>query len=123
MHAADDVLGKRSEYKGKKKTTLWWTENVQVAVRDKMRAFRRWMRTRQREDRLNYEMSRSNTEKMKKAAKQNMWAKIASDLEEDLSGAKLMLYSMDNCYKERIKNIICNSFFISFHFISYILGG
>ena len=41
LGAADDVLGKRSVYKGKKKTTLWWAENVRAALRDEMWAFRR----------------------------------------------------------------------------------
>ena len=58
LGAAGDVLGERSVYKGEKKTTLWWTENV--------------MKTRQPEDRLSYEISRKNTERVKKAAKQGM---------------------------------------------------
>ena len=103
LGAAADVLGERSVYKGKKKTTLWWTEYVQAAVRDKMRAFRRWMKTRQPEDRLSYEISRKNTERVKNAAKQDMWAKIDSDLEEDLSGTKKILYSMAKSYRGKNK--------------------
>ena len=103
LGAAADVLGERSVYKGKKKATLWWTENVQAAVRDKMRAFRRWMKTRQPEDRPRYEISRKNTERVKKVAKQDMWAKIGSDLEEDLSGTKKLLYSMAKSYRGKNK--------------------
>ena len=68
-----------------------------------MRAFRRWMKTRQAEDRLSYEISRKNTERVKNAAKQDMWAKIGSDLEEDLSGTKKLLYSMAKSYRGKIK--------------------
>ena len=95
--------GRKSMYKGKKKTTLWWTENVQAAVRDKMTAFRRWMKTRQPEDPLSYEISRKNTERVKNAAKQDMWAKIGRDLEEDLSGTTKLLYSMAKSYKGKYK--------------------
>ena len=41
LSAAGDVLGERSVYKVKKKTTLWWTENVQASVRYIVRAFKR----------------------------------------------------------------------------------
>ena len=39
------------------------------------------MKSRQPEDHLSYEISRNNTERVKNTAKQNMWAKIGSDLE------------------------------------------
>ena len=102
LGVAGDVLGERSVYKGKKKTTLWWTENVQAAVREKIWAFRRRMKTRQPEDRLSYEISRKNTERVKNAAKQDMWAKIRSDLEDHLSGTKKLLYSMAKIYRGKI---------------------
>ena len=69
-----------------------------------MRAFRWCMKTRQPEDRLSYEISRKNT-KAKKAAKQYMWAKIGSDLKDDLSGTKKLLYSMARSYRGKNKDI------------------
>ena len=40
---------------------------------------------------------------MKNAAKQDMWPKIGSDLEEDLSGTKKLLYSMAKSYRGKNK--------------------
>ena len=69
-----------------------------------MRAFSRWMKTRQPEDRLSYEISRKNTERVKNAAKQDMWVKIGSNLEEVLSGTKKLLYSMAKSYRGKNKD-------------------
>ena len=68
-----------------------------------MRAFRRWMKTRQPEGRLCYEISRTNTERVKNAAKPDMRAKICSDLEADLSDTKKLRYSMAKSYRGKNK--------------------
>ena len=57
-------------YKGKrKKTTAWWTDEVRDAVRNKMKRFRRWMKTRQPEDNRNYVEARNTAEHVKKEGK------------------------------------------------------
>ena len=43
---------------------------------------------------------------MKNVAKQDMWAKIGSDLEEDLSGTKKLLYCMAKNYHGKDKGTL-----------------
>ena len=37
--AATDALGEKVPYRERKKTTPWWTEDVRVAVKQKMNCF------------------------------------------------------------------------------------
>ena len=91
-------------YKKEKENHYMVDLKCTTAVREKMRPFRRWMKIRQPEDPLSYGISRKNTERVKNAAKQDMWAKIGSDLEEDLSGTKKLLYSMTKSYRGKNKD-------------------
>ena len=43
--AAEQTIGKRISYEGKKKSTPWWTERLREAVKNKMKKFRKWMKT------------------------------------------------------------------------------
>ena len=52
--AATDALGEKVPYRGRKKTTPWWIEDVRVAVKHKMNCFRSWMKTRRSDERQSY---------------------------------------------------------------------
>ena len=45
IEAADEVLGKKVAYRGIKKRTPWWTDDVRDAVKRKMVRFRKWMKS------------------------------------------------------------------------------
>ena len=64
--AATDALGEKVPCRGRKKTTPWWTEDVRVAVKDKMNCFRRWMKTRRSDDRQSYVAARNFAEHIKR---------------------------------------------------------
>ena len=55
IKAAEEVAGVKVNYGTKKKCIPWWNPQVREAVTSKMKAFRRWMKTRQQEDRVAYE--------------------------------------------------------------------
>jgi len=97
--AADEVLGEKKPYQGKKKMTPWWSEEVREAVKLKMRTFRIWMKTRSVVDRLHYVEARNGAERVKRKAKQDCWNQIGIDLEEDLNGTKKLLYSLAKRYR------------------------
>ena len=45
IEAADEVLGEKIAYRGKKKMTPWWTDDIRDAVKRKMVRFRKWMKS------------------------------------------------------------------------------
>lgn len=65
-----------------------------------MKAFRRWMKTRQQEDRVAYEEKRKE---IKRKAKEDVWRNIGKDLLEDSKGTRKLLYSMAKNYRKGTK--------------------
>ena len=51
---------------GRKKRTAWWTDDVSLAVKEKTAAFRKWMKRRSPETRLEYVEKRNRAEELKK---------------------------------------------------------
>ena len=76
---------------------------MKAAVGEKMRWFRKWVRRRRPEDRLEYELARSRAEKVKKEEKDRVWEKIGEDLKTDHVGTKKLLYSMTKNYRSTAK--------------------
>ena len=64
--AVTGALSEKVPYRGRKKTTLLWTEDVRVAVKQKMNCFRRWMKTRRSDDRQSYDTARNIVERIKR---------------------------------------------------------
>lgn len=98
---AEETLGVKTSYTGRKKTTPWWTEEVRTAVKLKMQCFRRWMKRRRPEDRQAYTTARNEAEKIKRAEKVKVWRQIGKDLEEDHKGTKKLLYSMAKNFRSK----------------------
>ena len=98
--AAEETVGIKIKYGTKKKNTAWWTDDVKVAVKEKTRSFRKWMKTRDIEDRQVYEDKRNNAEAIKRTAKEKMWIRIGQDLERDVEGTRKLLYSMAKNYRK-----------------------
>ena len=92
--AAKETIGVKRVYCGKKKTTAWWTAEVVNSVKMKMKAFRLRMKTRRPEHRIDYELQRNETERIKRREKAKAWSKIGRDLKEDHTGTKKLLFSM-----------------------------
>ena len=57
--AAEDTVRVKIIKGGKKNLTQWWTGELTAAVTNKMQKFRKWMKTRQPEDRENYVLART----------------------------------------------------------------
>ncbi len=98
--AAEETVGIKIKYGTKKKSTAWWTYDVKEAVKEKTRSFRKWMKTRNIEDREDYVDKRNSAEATKRAAKEDMWIKIGQDLERDVEGTRKLLYSMAKNYRK-----------------------
>ena len=97
---SEEIVGFRNSYGRKRKQTPWWTETVRDAVDNKMKMFRKWMKTRQQEDRANYVAARNETERMKNEAKKTAWERIGRDLEEDLLGTRKLIYNLAKNYRK-----------------------
>ncbi|XP_076045727.1 uncharacterized protein LOC143027969 [Oratosquilla oratoria] len=97
---AEETIQVKVHGNTKKKTTIWWTEEVRQAVGLKMRCFRKWMKTRQIEDRQLYVDARNAAEQIKREAKREAWKRVGEQLEEDFGGVKKLLYSMAKNYRK-----------------------
>ncbi|XP_076038976.1 uncharacterized protein LOC143024096 [Oratosquilla oratoria] len=97
---AEETIQVKVHGNTKKKTTIWWTEEVRQAVGLKMRCFRKWMKTRQIEDRQLYVDARNAAEQIKREAKREAWERVGEQLEEDFGGVKKLLYSMAKNYRK-----------------------
>ena len=84
----------------KKKQTPWWTEEVREAVKAKMKAYRRWMKSRNIIDRHIYVEKRNEAEQIKRRSKEEVYIKIGHDLENDVRGTRKLLYSLAKNYRK-----------------------
>ena len=98
--SAEEAIGIKIKYATKKKNTAWWTTDVKNAVKEKAKAFRKWMKTRRQDDRQEYVEKRNSAETIKRRAKNEVWIKIGQELEEDIQGKKKLLYSMAKNYRK-----------------------
>jgi len=107
--SAEETIGMKKVYCGKKKTAVWWTKEVRDSVKMKMKAFRLWMKSRTPENRLNYTLQRKETERIKKNEKAKAWSKGGRDLNEDHCGTKKLLFRMVKNYRGKNKKSVMPS--------------
>ena len=72
---------------------------MKAAVKEKMRCFKKWMKTRNVIDRETYVNARNRAEEVKRKSKNESWIKIGEDLLQDVHGTKKLLYCMAKNYK------------------------
>ena len=101
LNSASEVLGEKFPYRGTKRRTPWWGEEVKRSVRLKMELFRQWMKSRSAEDRRNYESARNEVQKVKRGAKEESWRRIGEDLKTDFRGTRKLLYSLADGYRRK----------------------
>ena len=53
LTSVSEVLGEKIPYRGTKRRTPWWGEEVKCSMRLKMELFRKWMTPRSAEDHRN----------------------------------------------------------------------
>ncbi|XP_076067644.1 uncharacterized protein LOC143040436 [Oratosquilla oratoria] len=97
--AAEETVGIKIKYGTKNKNTARWTD-VKVAVKEKTRSFRKWMKKRDIGDKQVYEDKRNNGEAIKRTAKEEMWIRIGQNIERDVQGTRKLLYSMAKNYRK-----------------------
>ena len=101
LTSAGEVLGEKIPYRGNKRRTPWWGEEVKHSVRLKMELFRKWMKSRSAEDRRSYEIARSAAQRVTRGAKEETCRKIGEDLKSDFGGTRKLLYSLANGYRRK----------------------
>ena len=98
--SAEEVVQVKVSGNTKKKSTAWWTAEVAEAVKAKMKAFRKWMKTRAHEDRQEYIDKRNQAEIIKRLAKKESWQRIGEDLRRDTENTRKLLYTMARNYRK-----------------------
>ena len=101
IQIAKEVIETKRVSGGKKKKTLWWTEEVREAVKKKSVAFRKWMKRRNPESRAEYEAARNEAERVKTRAKREAWERLGNELEDDMQGTKKLVYSIAKSYRRK----------------------
>ncbi|KAK3871404.1 hypothetical protein Pcinc_023453 [Petrolisthes cinctipes] len=54
LEAAKEVCGETTGYRRRRRETWWWNEAVQRSLQEKKRAYKRWQRTQNEEDKREY---------------------------------------------------------------------
>ena len=101
LEAATNTVQKKRARGKKKKQTPWWTPTLKSAVANKMKLFRKWMKTRRLEDHNYYKEALRETERIKVQAKRETWERIGEDLGNDLQGTRKLIYSTAKNYRKR----------------------
>ncbi|XP_076065285.1 uncharacterized protein LOC143039296 [Oratosquilla oratoria] len=104
---AEETLGTKMEGGSKKRHTPWWTEEVKCAVKEKVKALRKWLRHKTLETRIEYVTSRNKAEEVKRTAQQNVWKKLGETIEQDLKGGKKKILGLAKSYRKD-KNMVHN---------------
>ena len=94
LDTATNIVQKKVIGGKKKKQTPWWTDTLKSAVENKMKLFRKWMKTRRLEDHNNYKDARRETELIKTLSKCESWKKIGEELGNDLQGTRKLIYNI-----------------------------
>ena len=87
----DEVCG-RKLIKGNGKRTAWWNENVKAKVKEKKDAWRKYLKTKRPEDRLDYVNKRTIAKEEVKKAKQEQWEEFGHKLQESYMGNKKLFW-------------------------------
>jgi Reverse transcriptase (RNA-dependent DNA polymerase) len=95
-----ELLGKKTIGGARKKSTLYWTQELKEAVHAKNQALRLWMKHRTVESRKEYVEKRSVVNTQRRVAKEECWVKLGKDLEEDVKGNKKLLYNLAKSYRK-----------------------
>ena len=107
--AVEETVGYKYSSLSRKRKTPWWNDDVKTAVKNKTKAFRKWMKSRMPRDREMYENDRNICTNIKRQAKKRAWESICSDLEKDLKGNKKLIYHLAKSFRkgnpEKVYNI------------------
>ena len=83
-----ESLGVRMVGGTRKRQTPWWTEEMRVAVKKKIKSLRQWLRHKTPETRLEYVIERRNVDRLKRTLKEKSWKDLAEELKEDFTKNK-----------------------------------
>ena len=92
------MLGEKTPYKGSKKRTPWWGEEVTTAMRCNITQFRVWMESRSVKDRQAYVQTRGEVQRVKRKSKEESWRKIGEAVKAVFKGTKKLSYNLANTY-------------------------
>ena len=73
-----NICGARHPKKDKK--TSWWSVEIQKVVQQKKQCFQKWLKSKYRDDYLQYRLARKNAKRVIKEAKVNSWNKYGEHL-------------------------------------------
>jgi hypothetical protein len=100
LKSAEETMGIKMVGGTKKKKTPWWTERVKTAVSEKMRCFRKWIKTRGELERREYVEARRESDRVKRMEKETTWEKIGNELEEDVTGVRKLVFNIAKNYRK-----------------------
>ncbi len=73
---------------------------MKSAVKVKMTAFRKWMKTRNPQDHETYKVLRKRAGTIKEMAKEESWQNIGNDLENEPRGTRKLIYRLAKAYRK-----------------------
>ena len=80
LNTCREVCGETTGRRGRERETWWWCEEVQEIIKVKKAAFKRWQRTRNEEDRTEYQRRKREAKAAVSRAKREAWRRWSEDL-------------------------------------------
>ena len=75
-----EVCGETTGRRGRERETWWWNEEVQEVIKVKKVAFKKWQRTRNEEDRVEYQLKKREAKAAVGRARKEAWRQWSENL-------------------------------------------
>lgn len=83
--AAEEALGSRTQVQS---NNIWWNEEIDCLIKEKKNAYKKWLSSKQQQDRVAYlEVKRTTRQKIR-TAKREIWDKKCQEINTYLGGRK-----------------------------------
>ena len=96
---SEESLGVRMVGGTRKRQTPWWTEEMRIAVKKKVKSLRKWLRHKTPETRLEYVIERRNVDRLKRTLKEKSWKDLTEELKEDFTRNKKLIYRLSKSFR------------------------
>lgn len=93
IQIASECLGKRKKTKHKRGLRIW-NEELQQSIKNKQKAYLRYIQSRKDEDWNNYKTARNATNILRRQAHQESWDTFISRVEDDIHGRQTFAYKI-----------------------------
>ena len=102
LNTAKTTCGTTKKHKTRiKKITSWWNDEVKEAVKDKKGKYKKWVKSKQDRDYIEYRLARRHANRIIKKEKQKDWEEYGETLNKNYKEATRNFYKKINAMRTR----------------------